>query len=115
MSLQLRVSGLPIPLPLPPLPGVVLPTLPQVFLDTTLALLLPPAITPTTDFQAALNAAQPGDVIMLRAGTTFRGPFTLPAKAGTGWINVISSAFASLPAPGMRAGAAQAALKRELR
>ena len=40
--------------------------------------------------QAALNAAQPGDVIMLEAGATYRGPFTLPRKEGDGWIVITS-------------------------
>lgn len=43
------------------------------------------------DFQAALEAARPGDEITLAAGATFTGPFTLPAKTGTGWIVVRSS------------------------
>lgn len=44
------------------------------------------------DFQAALNAANPGDVITLEAGATFTGPFTLPVKPGSEWIVVRSSA-----------------------
>ena len=32
------------------------------------------------DFQAALNSAHAGDVIMLAAGATFQGPFLLPVK-----------------------------------
>ncbi len=43
------------------------------------------------DFQAALEAARPGDEITLAAGATFTGPFTLPAKTGTGWIVVRSN------------------------
>ena len=43
------------------------------------------------DFQAALNAAQPGDEIVLEAGGTFTGPFTLPRKRGTDWITIRSS------------------------
>ncbi len=43
------------------------------------------------DFQAALEAARPGDEITLAAGAVFTGPFTLPAKTGTGWIVVRSS------------------------
>jgi hypothetical protein len=34
-----------------------------------------------TDFQAALDAALPGDTILLRAGETFVGHFVLPEKA----------------------------------
>ncbi|HEX8887610.1 MAG TPA: hypothetical protein VF779_00430, partial [Pyrinomonadaceae bacterium] len=32
------------------------------------------------DFQAALNSAQPGDTIVLQAGASYTGPFTLPKK-----------------------------------
>jgi Big-like domain-containing protein len=52
-------------------------------------------------FQAALDTAQPGDVITLAAGATYVGPFTLPVKTGSGWIIVRTSApDSSLPAPG---------------
>src|SRR2546422_8604771 len=55
------------------------------------------------DFQAALDQAQPGDVITLEAGATFTGPFELPVKAGSGWIVVRTSApDSSLPMPGRR-------------
>lgn len=54
------------------------------------------------DLQAALHAAQPGDVIELRAGATFTGNFILPRKPGTDWIYIRSSAHALLPRPGTR-------------
>jgi hypothetical protein len=55
------------------------------------------------NFQAALNAAQPGDVITLEAGATFVGPFTLPHKPGSGWIIIRTNApDSSLPPPGAR-------------
>lgn len=55
------------------------------------------------DLQAVLNEAAPGDVIVIEAGATFTGPFTLPNKGpGTDWIYVVSSALASLPAEGNR-------------
>jgi len=55
------------------------------------------------DFQAALNNAQPGDQILLAAGATYTGPFTLPMKAGNSWILIRSStADANLPAEGQR-------------
>ena len=62
------------------------PELPRVFLDTTL---VPPtgktiAVAGGGDVQAALNAAQPGDVITLAAGATFTGSFTLPNKTESG-------------------------------
>lgn len=82
-----------------------LPELPRVFLDTTY---VPPTgatiiVQASGDFQAALNTAQPGDVITLQAGATFAGPFTLPNKTGTGWIIVRTGApDSSLPPPGTR-------------
>lgn len=86
--------------------------LPRVFLDTTYA---PPSgnlisVNSGGDFQAALNAAQPGDIIQLQAGATFTGNFVLPNKSGTGWIYIRSSAHASLPAPGTRVTPSQAGL-----
>src|SRR5262249_26095058 len=39
-----------------------------------------------------------GDTLVLAAGATFAGPFTLPAKQGGGWITVRSSALDRLPA-----------------
>ena len=60
------------------------------------------------DLQAALEQAEPGDVIELEAGATFRGPFTLPEKAGEGWVVVRSSGLDDLPAPGSRVNPAHA-------
>jgi hypothetical protein len=55
------------------------------------------------DVQAAVDGAQPGDTIVLAAGATYRGPITLPAKAGDGWVLIRSSAADELPA-GRRVG-----------
>ena len=44
------------------------------------------------DLQAALNAAQPGDVLVLEAGARFVGSFRLPAKAAGPVITIRSSA-----------------------
>jgi Carbohydrate binding module (family 6) len=90
--------------------------LPRVFLDTTYA---PPSGNVITvnaggDFQAALDAAQPGDIIQLQAGSTFTGNFVLPYKSGTGWIYIRSSAHASLPAPGTRVTPAEASFMPKL-
>ncbi|HVF51320.1 MAG TPA: hypothetical protein VNA19_14615, partial [Pyrinomonadaceae bacterium] len=62
------------------------------------------------DFQAALNTAQPGDTIVLAAGATYTGPFTLPRKSGESFINIESSQLAALPAAGERVSPAHSAL-----
>ena len=85
--------------------AVALPELPRVYLDTTY---VPPTGNTITvnaggNLQTAINNAQLGDTIVLQAGATFTGPFTLPNKTtGTGWIYIRSSAYANLPAPGTR-------------
>jgi hypothetical protein len=88
------------------------PERPRAFLDTTY---VAPAGRQTSipaggDLQGALNSAQPGDTIILQAGATYTGNFTLPVKSGTAWIYVQSSALSSLPAAGTRVGPAQASL-----
>jgi hypothetical protein len=83
----------------------VQPELPRVFLDTTY---VPPKgrtinVREGGDLQEILDLARPGDVITLEAGATFKGNFTLPAKAGLEWIVIRSSApDSSLPPPGTR-------------
>src|SRR6516162_5449183 len=61
------------------------------------------------NLQAALNNAKPGETIVLQAGASFRGPFTLPKTVGSGWIYVVSSRLANLPPPGTRVSPANAA------
>jgi hypothetical protein len=57
-----------------------------------------------TDPQAAINAAVPGDTILLRAGQTFIGHYTLKAKSGTStsFITIKSDATSGLPGDGVR-------------
>jgi hypothetical protein len=55
---------------------------------------------PEGNLQAALDAARPGDTIVLQAGATYVGPFTLPRKEGRGWITVRGSG--RIPAAGRR-------------
>ena len=86
--------------------------LPRTYLNTAA-----PAVTGRTinvavngDLQAALDAAQPGDEVVLPAGATYTGNFVLPAKAGmttSQWITVRTAG--SLPAEGTRVGPANAA------
>lgn len=54
--------------------------------------------------QPAIDAAAPGDTILLKAGETFVGPFVLRAKpASTSWITIRSDASDSLlPGDGVR-------------
>ena len=68
------------------------------------------------DLQAALNAAQSGDTILLQAGATFTGHFILPVKSGTADITIRSSAADSLlPGAGVRMTPAYAAQLPKLR
>jgi hypothetical protein len=62
------------------------------------------------DLQATIDAADPGDVIVMQAGDTWTGNFTLPNKGSNMTpIYIISSALASLPAEGTRVALADAA------
>jgi hypothetical protein len=118
----LILVGLAFAMPLLPTPMVarseaVPPEPPRVFLDTTLVAPSGQTIAVASggNFQAALNAAQPGDVITLQAGATFTGPFTLPNKGGAGWITVRTSApDSSLPAPGTRVNPSYASVMPKL-
>lgn len=57
------------------------------------------------NFQGAIDAAQPGDVIQCQAGATFIGDILLPVKSGSEYITIRSSAPASvLPPAGTRTG-----------
>src|ERR1035437_9773023 len=61
------------------------------------------------NLQTTLTNCAQGDTIILDAGATFTGAFTLPAKSGSGTITIESSAIASLSA-GTRVGPAVANL-----
>src|SRR5579871_1198813 len=65
-----------------------------------------------SDLQAAINAAQAGDVITLAPGASFVGNFVLPNKGVlTDYITIRSAApDTSLPGPGVRITPASAAL-----
>lgn len=66
------------------------------------------------NLQSALNAAQPGDHIIVEAGATFVGKFVLPVKNGTATITIESSRVSELP-EGVRVGPGQAGLMAHLR
>jgi PKD domain-containing protein len=69
------------------------------------------------NLQTAINAAQLGDTLLLRAGETFTGNFTLPDKgAGTAYITIRSDASdASLPPAGHRIDPSYAPLLPKIR
>jgi hypothetical protein len=88
--------------------------LPQTYIDTTFN--LPTGGTTwaahtAAQFSSALSSSAPGDVIVLDAGTTYTGNFTLPAKTNplNKWIYITTSAYTSLPAPGTRVSPSDAA------
>jgi uncharacterized protein YjdB len=93
--------------------------LPQVFMNT--AMVPAPAsggqvisVAAGGNFQAALNSAQPGDVIELANGATFSGSFNLPNKntTSTKWITIRPASMAGVPAEGNRMTPSQAAAAR---
>lgn len=108
----------------PTAPGFLAPELPQ----ATVNLALPAQGTSTcptlttgsdcirnvpardaTSFQNAINAATCGDTIVLQAGSTYSGNFTIPATSCTGWVEIVSSNMSSLPAPGNRVSPSETA------
>ena len=93
------------------------PEAPREYVDTTLV----PATGQTIrvhdgdDLQDAIDVARPGDTIVLDAGATFKGPFTLPKKAGTGWVTIrTSTPDKEFPAPGTRVSPSHAPLMPKL-
>ncbi len=56
-----------------------------------------PAGRDFSNLQSALNAANPGTILLLDAGVSFKGSFSLPNKTGNGWIIVCSAQSALLP------------------
>ena len=70
-------------------------------------------VGPKDSLQAAINAANYGDTIVVQAGATFTGNFTLPKKTGTGEIVIQSSRISELP-EGARVNPSQSALFAKL-
>ncbi|MEP7343643.1 MAG: Ig-like domain-containing protein [Gemmatimonadaceae bacterium] len=99
----------------PPAQLVVPAALPQVFLDFPYTPATGNTITVPAggNLQNALNAAQRGDEVVLQAGATFIGNFTLPVKSGTvanGWITIRTDKLSQLPPEGTRVTPAIASL-----
>jgi len=95
----------------------VAPAPPREYVDTSLV----PSTGQTIrvhegdDLQDALDMAQLGDTIVLDAGVTFKGPFLLPRKTGTGWVTIrTSTPDKSFPAPGTRVSLTHAPLMPKL-
>ena len=65
------------------------------------------------NLQSAINAAQPGDTIILDAGAVYASDFVLPNKSGSSYITIQSSRVGELP-EGVRVGPAQSALFAKL-
>jgi hypothetical protein len=61
------------------------------------------SVAPGQDLQAAINAAKPGDTILLTPGAVYQGGLSLPVKSGSDYITIRSGAAdASLPPQGGR-------------
>src|SRR5687767_9798784 len=92
----------------PSVPAPTRPELPRTRVDAAGAALTGSLVPVPSgaDLQAALDRAQPGDVLVLEAGATFTGPFTLPSKPGSEWIVLRTSREDGLPPPGSRVGPA---------
>jgi hypothetical protein len=61
------------------------------------------SVPPGGDVQAAINAAKPGDTILLQPGAVYEGGLVLPAKSGSDYITIRSAASDSaLPPDGVR-------------
>lgn len=105
----------PTPTPQPtPLP-VGVAEMPRSFVDSRM-----PALTGIVrqvfsgnNLQTVINAAARGDELILQAGATFTGNFTLPAKPGVGWIVIRSGGSSSLP-EGVRVTPAQLPLMAKI-
>ena len=59
-------------------------------------------VGPGANLQAAIDAAQPGDTILLTAGATYVGNFVLPLKGGATDITIRTAPDLRQPKPGRR-------------
>ncbi len=68
------------------------------------------------DLQAAINAAQPGDTLLLEPGASFIGNFLLPEKSGAAYITIrTDTTSVVLPKAGIRIRPSDAASLAKLR
>jgi len=111
----LTVTAPPPPPPPPPPPSSVAQPAAPALLNFSY-----PSVTGKTwvvkagdNLQTALNSAQRGDEVVIQAGATFTGNYTLPSKPGSaanGWVLVRSDKSAQLPPQGTRVTPAHAGL-----
>ena len=66
------------------------------------------------DLQAAINAAQPGDTILLTAGVTYVGNFELPVKIGAEYITIRTADRPGQPGATTRVSITATDLSREM-
>ncbi len=67
------------------------------------------SVSAGADLQSALDAASPGDSIVLAAGATYTGHFILPAKTGNAFITIRGSQGDQLPPDNTRVAPGDAA------
>jgi hypothetical protein len=86
------------------------PELPRATIDTTYVPVTGRSLSLRSgdNLQSALDAARPGDEIVLEAGSVYTGSFSLPNKSGTGWVVVRTAAMDRLPPAGTRVTPAHA-------
>lgn len=100
----------PTPIPLPTPPTILSYNYPAVTGKTWI-------VKPSDNLQNIINGAQRGDEIVLPAGVSFSGNFTLPQKPGSaanGWIIIRSDNAHLLPPRGTRVTPAHAPLMARL-
>lgn len=89
---------------------------PKVYLDTTLVVSAGRVFTVRAgdDLQAIVDKAQPGDTVDVQANATFP-PLAIRNKTDSyKWLTIRTSAWASLPAPGVRIGPVHSPLMPKL-
>ncbi len=73
-------------------------------------------VGPADDLQAAIDAAAPGDTLLLTPGASYVGNFVLPVKQGAAYVTIRTNTVdASLPGSGMRITPTAAPLLAKIR
>ena len=85
------------------------------FLDAGVAHAATVELPPGGDLQAAIDAARPGDTILLTAGATYIGNFVLPVKTGSEYITIMTVPAAGQPSANTRVLPSHAGLLARIR